>query len=116
MDTLFGDLPIIVQIGLIVGSSSVVTVLVTHFLNRKRNRLQTAKLNVEIDHLAILNYKTIVDDLQSEVKRWKGEVRDMKERMDRYSKREELLMDKINILERENVNLREEVNKIKRNA
>lgn len=80
--------------------SSIMAVIVTHILGRK-------KAQVEIESLIVNEYKNLVDDLREEVS-------SLRARMDTYSQREERLNVEIAALRKENKDLRLALEKIKK--
>lgn len=79
--------------------SSIMAIVVTHILNKRRNQ-------TEIESLVVNQYKSLVDDLREE-------VTSLRNRMDTYSAREERLNEEISTLRRENKELRAELEKLK---
>lgn len=76
--------------------------IVAHILGRK-------KTQTEIESLIVGQYKDLLDSTRSE-------VADLRERMNRYSKREEQLLEDIIVLKAENKQLRIEVDKLTNNT
>lgn len=96
-------------------SSTVLSVLVNSYLNRKKDVAETKRNDAETENLIVKSYESIVEDLRNELKRQKEIVDELKARMDRYSAREIELMKKVTILEGENATLRSQVNELMKN-